>query len=167
MVRSRTHSRQYFQNSESESDEIENSSILEGEQATLFRSGTMRCAYLAQDRVDISETVKCLARVMSKPRTGHMISHQTDDFAPNYFARVWTNLRCATFCRDFRLNSTFLMKVGAGASDFCQHLTRGTSPQHKVALFLSACKKCLKTSDFAPHRQGVFAAPNWRVRSLD
>ena len=54
-------------------DVIENSSILEGEQATLFWSGTMRCAYLAQDRADISEAIKCLARGMSKPRTGHMI----------------------------------------------------------------------------------------------
>ena len=53
-------------------DAIENSPILQGEKATLFRSGTMRCAYLAQDRVDISEAVKCLARAMSKPRAGHM-----------------------------------------------------------------------------------------------
>ena len=59
--------------SATESNAIENSSILEGEQATLFRSGTMRCAYLAQDRADISEAIKCLARGMSKPRTGHMI----------------------------------------------------------------------------------------------
>ena len=58
--------------SATESNAIENSSILEGEQATLFRSGTMRCAYLAQDRADISEAIKCLARGMSKPRTGHM-----------------------------------------------------------------------------------------------
>ena len=56
-----------------EADAIEHSSILEGEQATLFRSGTMRCAYLAQDRGDISEAIKCLARGMSKPRTGHMM----------------------------------------------------------------------------------------------
>ena len=49
------------------------SPILEREQATLFRSGTMRCAYLAQDRADISETIKCLARGMSKTRTGLMI----------------------------------------------------------------------------------------------
>ena len=55
-----------------EADAIENSPILKGEQATLFRSGTMCCAYLAQDRVDISEAVKCLARAMSKPRAGHM-----------------------------------------------------------------------------------------------
>ena len=41
-----------------ESNAIENSSILEGEQATLFWSGTMRCAYLA--------------RGMSKPRIGHI-----------------------------------------------------------------------------------------------
>ena len=59
--------------SATESNAIENSSILEGEQATLFRSGTMRCAYLVQDRADISEAIKCLARGMSKPRTGHMI----------------------------------------------------------------------------------------------
>ena len=59
--------------SATEADAIENSPILEGEQATLFRSGTMRCAYLAQDRADISEAIKCLARGMSKPRTGHMM----------------------------------------------------------------------------------------------
>ena len=59
--------------SATETDAIENSSILEGEQATLFRSGTMRCAYLAQDRAHISEAIKCLARGMSKPRTGHMM----------------------------------------------------------------------------------------------
>ena len=59
--------------SATESNVIENSSIHEGEQATLFRSGTMRCAYLAQDRADISEAIKCLARGMSKPRTGHVI----------------------------------------------------------------------------------------------
>ena len=33
----------------------------------------MRCAYLAQDRADIYEAIKCLARGMSKPRTGHMM----------------------------------------------------------------------------------------------
>ena len=54
--------------SATESNAIENSSILEGEQETLFGSGTMRCAYSAQDRA-----IKCLARGMSKPRTGHMI----------------------------------------------------------------------------------------------
>ena len=32
----------------------------------------MRCAYLAQDRVEISEAVKCLVRAMSKPRAAHM-----------------------------------------------------------------------------------------------
>ena len=32
----------------------------------------MRCAYLAQDRVDSSEAIKCLARAMSKPKAGHM-----------------------------------------------------------------------------------------------
>ena len=32
----------------------------------------MRCAYLAQDRVDISEAIKCLARAMSETKAGHM-----------------------------------------------------------------------------------------------
>ena len=53
-------------------DAIENSPILEVEHETLFRSGTMRCAYLALDRVYISEAVKSLARAMSKPRAGHV-----------------------------------------------------------------------------------------------
>ena len=55
-----------------EAEAIENRPFLEGEQATTFRSGTMRCACLAQDRVDISEEIKCLARAMSKPKAGHM-----------------------------------------------------------------------------------------------
>ena len=59
--------------SASEAETIENSPILDGKQTTTFRRGTMRCAYLAQDRVDISEAIKCLARAMSKPRIGHMM----------------------------------------------------------------------------------------------
>ena len=55
-----------------EAEEIDNSPILDGEQATTFRSGTMRCAYLALDRVDISEAIKCLARAVSKPKAGHL-----------------------------------------------------------------------------------------------
>ena len=44
-----------------EAEAIETSAILEGEQATTFRSGTMQCAYQAQDRLNISEAIKCLA----------------------------------------------------------------------------------------------------------
>ena len=55
-----------------EAEAIENSPFLEGEQATTLRSGTMRCAYLAQDRVDISEAIKCLARALLKTKAGHM-----------------------------------------------------------------------------------------------
>ena len=54
-----------------EAETIEDSPILDGKHTTTFRSGTMRCAYLAQDRLDISEAIKCLARAMSKPRAGH------------------------------------------------------------------------------------------------
>ena len=56
----------------SEAETIENNTFLEENQATTFRSGTMRCAYLARDRVDISEAIECLARAMSKPKAGHM-----------------------------------------------------------------------------------------------
>ena len=50
-----------------ESNAIENSSILEGEQATFgVEPGDVRTW---QDRADISEAIKCLARGMSKPRT--------------------------------------------------------------------------------------------------
>ena len=59
-----------------EEEPIENSPMLEGDQATTFRSGTMRCAYLAQDRVDSSEAIKCLAQAMSKPKAGHMTQLQ-------------------------------------------------------------------------------------------
>ena len=55
-----------------EAEPIENSPNLEGAQATTLRSRTMRCAYLAQDRVDSSEAIKCLAQAMSKPKAGHM-----------------------------------------------------------------------------------------------
>ena len=58
--------------SASEAETIENSPILDGEQATTFRSGTMRCAYLAQDRVDISERsnqMSCTSDVETESRT--------------------------------------------------------------------------------------------------
>lgn len=34
----------------------------QGQRATLFRNGAMRAAYLAQDRADIAEAVKCVGR---------------------------------------------------------------------------------------------------------
>ena len=32
----------------------------------------MKLAYVAQDRVDVAEAVKCLTRHMKEPRSGHM-----------------------------------------------------------------------------------------------
>ena len=55
-----------------DAEATENSPILEGEQATTFRSGTMRCAYLAHDHADISEAIKSFARAMAEPKAGHM-----------------------------------------------------------------------------------------------
>ena len=55
-----------------DAEAIENSPFLEGEQATTSRSGTKRCANLAQDPVDSFEAIMCLARALSKPKAGHM-----------------------------------------------------------------------------------------------
>ena len=51
---------------------VEESPVLNKEKQTLFRSATMRGAYLSQDRVDITEAVKCLSRAMASPREGHL-----------------------------------------------------------------------------------------------
>ena len=50
----------------------EASAELQGPATTLTRSGVMRCAYIAQDRVDLSEAVKSLAMCMSRPRAAHL-----------------------------------------------------------------------------------------------
>ena len=41
--------------------------LLEGEDAKLFRSLTMRCSYLAEDRPDLRFATKEVARLMSTP----------------------------------------------------------------------------------------------------
>ena len=41
-------------------------------ESTLYRSLVMKLAYVAQDRVDVVEAVKCLTRHMKEPRSGHM-----------------------------------------------------------------------------------------------
>jgi len=56
-----------------EAQNVEATELLKKDDQTKFRSGTMRAAYLSQDRVDITEAVKCLARAMSSPREGHMV----------------------------------------------------------------------------------------------
>ena len=38
---------------------VENSPVLNKDGQKLFRSGTMRAAYLSQDRVDVSEVIGC------------------------------------------------------------------------------------------------------------
>eukprot|EP00971_Amphidinium_carterae_P307151 6104249-Amphidinium_carterae.1 len=55
-----------------EAEAVENCPLLDSEQATAFRSATLRAAYLGQDKVDIPEIAKCLAQAMSKTHEGHM-----------------------------------------------------------------------------------------------
>lgn len=55
-----------------ETARIAASPALDKESCTLYRSATMRAAYLAVDRPDISEAVKVLSQAMSAPREGHL-----------------------------------------------------------------------------------------------
>ena len=57
---------------EEQTAQIENSEKLISVESTLYRSLVMKLAYVAQDRVDIAEAVKCLTRHMKEPRSGHM-----------------------------------------------------------------------------------------------
>ena len=52
--------------------QIEKSDKLTSAESTLYRSLVMKLAYVAQDRVDIAETVKCLTRHTKEPRSGHV-----------------------------------------------------------------------------------------------
>ena len=57
---------------EEQTAQIENSEKLTSVESTLYRSLVMKLAYVAQDRVDIAEAVKCLTRHIKEPRSGHM-----------------------------------------------------------------------------------------------
>ena len=57
---------------EEQTAQIEISEKLTSAESTLYRSLVMELAYVAQDRVDIAEAVKCLTRHMKEPRSGHM-----------------------------------------------------------------------------------------------
>ena len=57
---------------EEQTAQIENSEKLTSAESTSYRSLVMKLAYVAQDRVDIAEAVKCLTRHMEEPRSGHM-----------------------------------------------------------------------------------------------
>ena len=57
---------------EEQTAQIENSEKLTSVESTLHRSLVMKLAYVAQDRVDIAEAVKCLTRFLKEPRSGHM-----------------------------------------------------------------------------------------------
>ena len=57
---------------EEQTAHIENSEKLTSAESTSYRSLVMKFAYVAQDRVDIAEAVKCLTRHVKEPRSGHM-----------------------------------------------------------------------------------------------
>ena len=57
---------------EEQTAQIENSEKFTSVESTLYCSLVMKLAYVAQDRVDIAEAVKCLTRHMKEPRRGHM-----------------------------------------------------------------------------------------------
>ena len=55
---------------EEQTAQVENSKKLTSAESTLYCSLVMKLAYVAQDRVDIAEAVKCLTRHMKEPRSG-------------------------------------------------------------------------------------------------
>ena len=57
---------------EEQTAQIESSEKLTSAESTSYRSLVMKMAYVAQDRIDIAEAVKCLTRHMKEPRSGHM-----------------------------------------------------------------------------------------------
>ena len=57
---------------EEQTAQIETSEKLTSEEPTLYCSLVMKLAYVAQDRIDIAEAVKCLTRHMKEPRSAHM-----------------------------------------------------------------------------------------------
>ena len=57
---------------EEQTAHIENSVKLTSAESTLYRSLVMKLAYVAQDRVDIAEAKKCLAKHMKEPRSGQL-----------------------------------------------------------------------------------------------
>ena len=57
---------------EEQTAQIENSEKLTSAESTLYRSLVMKLAFVAQDRIDIAEVVKCLTRHMKEPRSGHI-----------------------------------------------------------------------------------------------
>ena len=56
---------------EEQTEQIESSEKPTSAELTLNRSLVMKLAYVAQDRIDIAEAVKCLTR-QKEPRSGHM-----------------------------------------------------------------------------------------------
>ena len=54
---------------EEQTAQTENSEKLTSIESTSYRSLVMKLAYVAQDRVDIAEAVKCLTRHMKEPRS--------------------------------------------------------------------------------------------------
>ena len=57
---------------EEQTAQIENSEKLTSVESTFYRSLVMKLAYVAEDRIDIAEAVKCLTSHMKEPRSGHM-----------------------------------------------------------------------------------------------
>ena len=57
---------------EEQTAQIENSEKLTSAESTWYRSLVMKLGYVAQDRVDIAEAVKCLTRHIKEPRSGDM-----------------------------------------------------------------------------------------------
>ena len=82
----------------------------------MCRSFVVKLAYVAQDRADIAESVKCFTRHIKEPRSGHMIELQEvgtilDEEQEVRVDVSTTDVRCVVAsARGFRLDRRLALK---------------------------------------------------------
>ena len=100
-------------------------------ESTLHCSLVMKLAYVAQDRIDIAEAVKCLTRHMKEPRSGHM---QELKRLGRYLVK---NTRCVLTC--VRQTSDATLQVHVDSDWAGDLLRRGKHLLRHMSCFADAC----------------------------
>ena len=108
----------HVRRNEDQTAQIESSEKLTSEESTLYCSLVMKLAYVAQDRIDIAEAVKCLTRHMKEPRSAHK---QELKRLGRYLVK---NRRCALTCARQSSEATLQVHVD---SDWAGDLLVGRS----------------------------------------
>ena len=122
-----------------EAEGIENNPNLKGEQATKFRS---RCAYPVQDRVDISEAIKCLSQALSQPKAGHMTQLKTSGEALERSAKKSTAAFRAR-AKQSAVGSARGQRLGWRPSIASKHIWRDPAARKTLAQTVLQCTTSL------------------------